>query len=185
MPAADDAAEIWPRLMRLRRICFRKLDLPVSTCWCMKAGPDGRDIPCSEANEPTGFDLLGKPDAVSKFVATVCPHPECEDTSVSACAAEDCPKGLGSINLPSPIRYRSFREAFGDAAAKELEDWGRYLDSLDEVTRERLRQQRYFVYGKPTGCRCPASPGTPCPLTAEECYARAIRNAPNEWEVSR
>jgi len=65
MPAADDAAEIWPRLMRLRRICFHKLELPVQQCWCWKAGPDGQHIPCCEANDPTGFDLLGKPGAAT------------------------------------------------------------------------------------------------------------------------
>ena len=58
-PACEDP-EIRHALLRLRRVCFQKVGLGSGGCWCIKAAPDGSNIPCNEAMTPLAIDEIGR-----------------------------------------------------------------------------------------------------------------------------
>jgi hypothetical protein len=55
-----DFLAIRKQQLRLNRICFARVGLTNSDCWCMGARDDGGHIPCGEAREPRPIDLAWK-----------------------------------------------------------------------------------------------------------------------------
>jgi hypothetical protein len=58
--ACEDADEIQKGLYRLRRLCFVKMGLTHTGCWCINARGNGSNIHCGQAMSPMPIDTLGR-----------------------------------------------------------------------------------------------------------------------------